>query len=93
MSDPIVDLVEENIDFKEEIEMYKGLIKSHLGAIDRKDKKIERLNNIINKLEEYLEEIKDRVIMYGIDDDTYKTTNLYRDIKNKIKELKGSDKE
>jgi len=57
------------------------------------DKEIERLNNIINELEKYLEEIKDRVIMYGIDDDTYKTTNLYRDIKNKIKELKGSDKE
>ena len=60
---------------------------------EEKDKEIERLNNIINELEQWLEEIKDRVIMYGIDDDTYKTTNLYRDIKNKIKELKGSDKE
>ena len=54
--------------------------------------KIERLNNIINELEKYLEKITDRVIMYGIYDDTYKTTNLYRDIKNKIKKLKGSDK-
>ena len=60
---------------------------------EERDKEIERLNNIIKELEKYLEKIKDRVIMYGIDDDTYKTTNLYRDIKNKIKELKGSDKE
>ena len=60
---------------------------------EERDEEIERLNNIIKELEKYLEKIKDRVIMYGIDDDTYKTTNLYRDIKNKIKELKGSDKE
>ena len=59
----------------------------------QKDKEIERLNNIINGIEQFLEEIKDRVIMYSIDDDTYKTTNLYRDIKLKIKELKGSGKE
>lgn len=60
---------------------------------EERDEEIERLNSIIKELEKYLEKIKDRVIMYGIDDDTYKTTNLYRDIKNKIKELKGSDKE
>ena len=60
---------------------------------EERDKEIERLNSIINELEKYLEEIKDRVIMYAIDDDTYKKTNLYIDIKNKIKELKGSDKE
>lgn len=74
---------------------------------EERDEEIERLNketeqlrtalnskkNIINDLEKYLEEIKDRVIMYAIDDDTYKKTNLYIDIKNKLHELKGSDKE
>jgi hypothetical protein len=47
------------------------------------------LQRRFSELEKYLDEIKDNVIMYGLYDDTYKSTNLYHDIKNKIQELKG----
>jgi lipid II:glycine glycyltransferase (peptidoglycan interpeptide bridge formation enzyme) len=92
-----IDWVKKINEYQEEIkrlkEEYMILQNASDEVEEEKDKEIERLNNIINGLEKYLEEIKDRVIMYGIDDDTYKTTNLYRDMKNKIKELKGDVKE
>lgn len=88
-----VDWVKKINECQKEIERLNNDIKELLKENGNKEKVIKAQDNIINELEKYLEEIKDRVIMYGIDDDTYKTTNLYRDIKNKIKELQGSDKE
>lgn len=68
-----------------------NIIAKKEDLLDEKEEEIKRLNNIIDELEKYLEEIKDRVIMYGLKDDTYKTTNLYNDIKKKIKELKEKE--
>lgn len=49
----------------------------------------------MKELEQWLdsEDVKDTVIMYGLHDDTYKSTNLYGDIKKKITEIKEKDEE
>ena len=61
-----------------------------------KDKEIERLNNIINKLEEVLNEnVELTYVHYGIRQYNKTLTEgglLFRDyIKSKLQELKGSD--
>lgn len=56
-------------------------------TIEEKDKEIERLNNIINELEEWLFV----QIVINSEDDMIDT--LYSWVLDKIKELKGSDKE
>ena len=52
-----------------------------------KDKEIERLNNIINKIDEYVNKLR---YYADEDDDGYK---ISKDIHNIIQEVKGSDKE
>ena len=54
-----------------------------------KDKEIERLNNIINELEKWLEEKLERLDIVGYDDDIFNGIELSLD---KLQELKGSDK-
>lgn len=53
--------------------------------LEEKDKEINRLNNIINKLEKYL-------IECGVDDEIMECCDLYDingiDLRNKLKELK-----
>ena len=71
--------------------------------IKEQDKEIERLNNIINELEKHLEEEQDRLARetsHIYEDSLGKTRlvneNIYEEvqkIKDKLQELKGSDKE
>ena len=58
--------------------------------LKEKDKEIERLNNIINSLENWLEERLEKLDINGFDDDIF---NGLEFALNKLKELKGSDKE
>ena len=51
---------------------------------------IERLNNIINELEKWLEERLDKLDINGYDDDVFNGIEIAL---QKLKELKGSDKE
>jgi hypothetical protein len=53
-------------------------------------KEIERLNNIINELEKWLEERLEKLDINGYDDDVFNGIEL---VLQKLKELKGSDKE
>ena len=65
--------------FKDRVEAHKHLVTAN--------KKIERLNNIINELEKYLEKTI-------IDDETRGSMRFcYRQIYDYLQELKGSDKE
>ena len=50
-------------------------------------KEIERLNNIINELEKWLEERLEKLDIYGYDDDVFNGIELAL---QKLKELKGS---
>ena len=53
-------------------------------------KEIERLNNIINELEKYI----NGRIEYCYNNETYQDVfNVYNDFDMKLQELKGSDKE
>ena len=55
--------------------------------LDEREKEIERLNNIINELEKYIE---NEYLAYRPED----IQHYYgKDILNKLQELKGSDKE
>jgi len=82
-----------DIETTEKVE-YEDLLKNYyekMEIIEEQDKEIERLNNIINELEK------------DIDLELYKTRtndeynkglfNAFRYVKNKLQELKGSDKE
>ena len=78
------------VDFEEETELeknYNKVAELYSKAVKKKieyRKEIERLNNIINELEKYIEE----------DDWTSVNTEIaVRLIKLKLQELKGSDKE
>ena len=51
---------------------------------------IERLNNIINELEKWLEERLDKLDIIGYDDDVFNGIELAL---HKLQELKGSEKE
>ena len=53
-----------------------------------KDKEIERLNNIINELEKWLEERLERLDIVGYDDDIFNGIEL---VLRKLQELKGSE--
>ena len=76
----------------------KNCLEELITAYDEKDKEIERLNNIINELEKWLE-----VNLTNLEKE--KANNTYdkglkqgmlsngRLIKNKLQELKGSEKE
>lgn len=65
-----------------EIKIYKEFIESHLRYIERQKEKIERLNNIINEFEDWLNAKYEE--MHDI---------WYVKVLNKLKELKGVDKE
>lgn len=70
-----------------------------IKAVERKNKEIERLHNIIKRLEEFIEK---EIQLYTIEL-TEKNTNAlsyslpikgaYKEIYNVLQELKGSDKE
>ena len=83
-------------------EKVKHRIKQEIEKLDYEKqyyiKEIERLNNIINKLEEVLNEnVELTYVHYGIRQYNKTLTEgglLFRDyIKSKLQELKGSDKE
>lgn len=61
----------------------------------KKDKEIERLNNIINELENYIKvELKNVIPMWTLETHySFGESTIYDYILNKMKELKGSDKE
>lgn len=54
------------------------------------NKEIERLNNIINELEKWLEERLEKLDINGYDDDVFNGIELAL---QKLKELKGNNKE
>ena len=78
--------IEENI--RKYIKEHSTTIKAYTQEyVDKKDKEIERLNNIINELEKHLEKII-------IDGGTRGSmTFWYRQIYDYLQELKGEDKE
>ena len=57
---------------------------SSVNSLEEKDKEIERLNNIINELEKYLNEQIQK--SWEIEE------QCYEDIENKLQELKGDGK-
>ena len=66
--------------------------------LEKKDKEIERLNNIINELEKVLDENVELTYVHNGKRQFNKTLTegglLFRDyIKSKLQELKGDDKE
>ena len=77
-------------------------IKEMDKRLDEREQEIERLNNIINELEKHLEEELDRLsreTSHIYEDSLGKTRlvneNIYEEvqkIKDKLQELKGSDK-
>ncbi len=69
-------------------EEYKELFKETYYILTTK-KEIERLNNIINELDIFIEK---EINSYDLDDDV-DIINALCDIQNKLQELKGSDKE
>jgi len=72
-----------------EIELLKIIFKDSpdiLEPLNEIDKEIERLNNIINKLFEYLKENSKQPELFESD-------RYYEDILDKLQELLGSDKE
>lgn len=57
-------------------------------ALEKANKEIERLNNIINELEKWLEE---KQILYGINQQRF-SWGVCGEALDKLQELKGSDK-
>ena len=66
----------------------KNCLEELITIYDEKDKEIERLNNIINELEKWLEERLDKLDINGYDDDVFNGIELAL---HKLQELKGSD--
>ena len=56
---------------------------------------IDRLNNIIEELEKYIKiDLKDRLGQYSLDTKySFGESDIYKDILNKLKELKNGDKD
>ena len=75
-----------NGEYEPPMEWEQGEAKIFLKYLEEKDKEMERLNNIINELEEYI-----CVIEY--DERHSDSWQIPVRIHNKLKELKGSDKE
>lgn len=63
----------------------KNCLEELITTYDEKDKEIERLNNVINKIDEYVNNFR---YYADEDDDGYK---ISKDIHNILQELKGSD--
>lgn len=78
-------------DYRKSIEtnsMIMKVLKEHEDIIDEKEKEIERLNNIINELEKWLEEDLKEVYR-----DAGYRHKLILEVQDKLQELKGVDKE
>lgn len=73
-----------NFIYYEKLEDYEEQVKK-AKLCEEKDKEIERLNNIINKIEEHFVFLKMN--------STGGNKEFFEDILDYIKELKGSDKE
>jgi hypothetical protein len=74
---------------KERNKTYENGLNYFLKLQEKKDE-IERLNNIINELEKWLEERLEKLDINGYDDDVFNGIEL---VLQKLQELKGSDKE
>lgn len=79
------ELIQYNLDYsiEEDLEETKKCLKEA-------NTEIERLQNIIEKLEKWLKERLERLDIIGYDDDVFNGIELALD---KLHELKGSDKE
>ena len=66
----------------------KNCLEELITTYDEKGKEIERLNNIINSLENWLEERLEKLDINGFDDDIF---NGLEFALNKLRELKGSE--
>ena len=71
---------------KEELQI-NGLRQETLFKLE-----IERLNNIINELEKYLQENINNIYTY-FDNTPFGVEETYKEVLSKLQELKGSDKE
>lgn len=87
-------LIDILINSREEIERLKEELKytipivEHNKTITKHLKEIERLNNIINKIENFIEDRIDNYKYY----ECYETAHALETIRNDIKELKGEIK-
>ena len=70
----------------------KNCLEELITAYDEKDKEIERLNNIINELEKWFENMNIEKLA-TFDDYDIGQYNAYKKVIDKLQELKGSDKE
>ena len=75
-----------------EIERKDYLLKEQGKELKDLYKEIERLNNIINELEKFMDEDYEYYEKYGYAEQGHAMGQIRR-IKNKLQELKGSDKE
>ena len=66
----------------------KNCLEELITAYDEKDKEIERLNNIINELEKYLNEQVDYMTHHSIE-----RMVAFDCCRHRLQELKGSEKE
>lgn len=85
------ELKKENNKLKQEIQRLKGALQTHEVLLQSNTKEIERLNNIINELEKYIDE-KNKI---KVETDGYiwqliRPSITCKDLKNKLQELKGS---
>ena len=83
LRDMVLDLQKENCNLHNSNELLEN-------AIHTLQDKNERLNNIINELEKWLEERLEKFDISGYDDDVFNGIELALD---KLQELKGSNKE
>lgn len=58
-----------------------------INCLERKDKEIERLNNIINELEKWLDDRQNSSVFY----EEYENADVYGIVLDKLQELKGSN--
>ena len=95
MPEEIDRLLEINEELKKEIERLNNKLKETQDCLKDmlhmdNDKENDRLNNIINELEEWL---KKEIFDLNGDYDYESVISGYENVLNKLKELKGSDKE
>ena len=87
MSEERIQEIKDSINFQYELIVSKGIDKSALLFTDEEQElleEVERLNNIINELEKYLNKIKDT--------STLEERMIAKYLLKFIKELKGEDK-
>ena len=91
-----IELGDKTIEQEEEIkrlkEEYMILQNASDEVEEEKDKEMERLNNIINELEKYLQENINNIYAY-FDNTPFGVEETYKEVLSKLQELKGIDKE